>query len=173
MKLVGFYTLLILLLVRNLSVSHAYASEKLPEYTIKAGYLYHFAQLTEWKQRKIENVFNFCIYGDTKILSALIDWQSKPVRGLQANVQQIKSASEVKACHILFVAGVDRIDFSVIRAEAIQQSVLTVTDDPILAAEQVSVFLRPQGKQLVFELDTEVASRSNLVFSSRLLRLVR
>lgn len=157
----------------SLQATCALASEPLPEYTVKAGYLYNFAMLTEWPASAIGAYLEMCFIGDKGLGTALETLQGKVVNSLPINVRLIRHEDEAKACNVLFIADVARADFARIKREIEGRPVLTVTDDSNLAKSGVAIFLRPEQKRLVFEIDTNATKRAQLNISARLLRLAR
>lgn len=152
---------------------NSYARNTLPEYTLKAAYLYNFAVLTEWPQNDIAKNFNLCFFGNEDIKEALNVINGKQVNGLRISVHQLQSTEDVKMCQMIYIAETGHVQAVRIMQEIIALPVLTVTDDERLAEEGMTIFLRPEGQRIVFEIDTAAAKRVNLNISSRLLRLAR
>jgi hypothetical protein len=153
--------------------SCALARDALPEYTIKAGYLYNFALLTEWPPSSIGKAFNICLYRSGIFATALESIQGKRIKKRPITIRYIERPAEMQTCHLLFVAEISRTEMNRVVKEIAAKPILTVTDDKLLEQEGVMVLLRPEGNRLVFELDQAMAERANLKFSSRLLRLAR
>lgn len=151
----------------------ARASDPLPEYTVKAGYLYNFAILTEWPSSALNDSLELCLIGDDDFGSALESLQGKIVNYRPINIRSLSRPGEVKGCNILFIAKVERAEFAILQREIAGQPILTVTDNENLAKSGLTVFLRPERQRLVFEINTNAAKRANLNISSRLLRLAR
>jgi hypothetical protein len=151
----------------------AHASEPLPEYTIKAGYLYNFAILTEWPSSALNDNLELCFVGDDDLGSALESLQGKMVNYRPINIRSLTHPGEVTGCNILFIGKMGHTEFALLQREIAGQPILTVTDNENLAKSGLTVFLRPERQRLVFEINTNAAKRANLNISSRLLRLAR
>ncbi len=151
--------------------SDLWSRDALPEYVIKAGYLYHFGQLTEWPQQTEATEFTLCYYGSELAGKALAGLVHKKINGQPINVRYIDDAASAKACRMLFIAETDDLRSKSILRESARLPVLTVTDSPALADQGAVIFLRPEGQKLVFEIDNELAKQAQLTISSRLLRL--
>ncbi len=150
-----------------------FAGDLLPEYTVKAGYLYNFAMLTEWPADAVGENLELCFIGDDAFGAALEGLQGKTVNNRQINIRLLARPSEAKDCHVLFIAEVGRTEFAQIKREIAGYPVLTVTDNESLAQSGVAIFLRPERQRLVFEIDANTARNANLNISARLLRLAR
>jgi len=81
-------------------------AKAVPEYAMKAVYLYNFAQLTEWPATLAtgRESFNLCVIGPDEIVAAL-----EPLRGRRVNQQHLRllritESSEARQCQMLFVA---------------------------------------------------------------------
>jgi hypothetical protein len=154
-------------------VSCVNAADALPEYTIKAGYLYNFALLTEWPPSSIGTSLELCYFGYEGVGTALESLQNKVVNNRRINIRRLDEPSTVKECHVLFISEMERLDAPKIMREIVGRSILTVTDDESLARAGITIFLRPERHRLVFEINAEAAKTANLNISARLLRLAR
>jgi hypothetical protein len=151
----------------------AFAGDPLSEYTIKTGYLYNFAMLTEWPSGAMGENLELCVIGNDDFGNALEMLQGKTVNSRQINVHILAHPGEAKGCHVLFIAEVDRTEFALLKREVAGRTILTVTDNAKLANSGVMIFLRPEHQRLVFEIDMNAAKNANLNISARLLRLAR
>jgi hypothetical protein len=160
-------------LVLLLASSVVLAQEKaVPEYTMKAAYLYNFAQLTDWPARADSGGdFTICVAGQDEVADALADMAGRSVQGRALRPVRIQQTTDAVQCQLLYVGdgsgqrGMRMID--TLRGKP----VLTVTDDPRVAREGAMLLIVPDGKRLAFEVNRESASRAQLKFSSKLLRL--
>jgi hypothetical protein len=153
--------------------SYVHAREALPEYTLKAAYLYKFALLTEWPADTLGNNINLCFIADEDFGKALDSIQGKQINNRRINTRPIVSAEQTGICNIIFIRQMTNINLTNLIREISTQPILTVTDDEQLAKAGASIFIRPEGKRLVFEINTEAAQSAKLNISSRLLRLAK
>jgi hypothetical protein len=151
----------------------ARAGDLLPEYTVKAGYIYNFAMLTEWPSDAVGENLELCVTGNDDLGTALKTLQGKTASNRQINVRTLAHPGEAKGCHVLFIAELARSEFAQLKREIAGQAILTVTDNADLAKSGVAIFLRPEHQRLVFEIDAGAAKLANLNISARLLRLAR
>jgi hypothetical protein len=149
------------------------ASDALPEYVVKAGYLYNFAMLTDWPQAAVRSTLDVCIMGNNEFGSAIEAIRGKTVSNRHIDVHVIETLREAKDCHILFASGMDRSSMRKLMTEIEALPILTVTDDESIARAGAMIFLRPENQHLVFEINSTAAHHANLQISSRLLRLAR
>lgn len=153
----------------------AYASTQnvLPEYTLKAAFLYNFAVLTEWPEDSLSDRFEVCYFGNDAIGEALEAIRDKRINSRRINIRHLEAARDAKTCHLLFIGGIERFKMASIMDEIAQFPILTVTDNKAFSENGVAIFLRPEGQHLVFEIDAEAAKKVNLNISARLLRLAK
>jgi hypothetical protein len=165
--------MLIALICWSWACSCAHARDALPEYTIKAGYLYNFALLTEWPADSIGDTFNMCLYRSHAFATALEAIRGKLIGKRPIAIQYVDRPKDIQACQLLFVADIPRSEMARVVKAIAGRPVLIVTDDKLLEQEGAMVLVRPEGDRLVFEIDLAMAERVNLKVSSRLLRLAR
>lgn len=146
-----------------------------PEYTMKAVYLYNFAQLTEWPTRPeaAGATFNICTYGQDAIASALVTLSGRAVKQQPLRFLHVANVEEASQCRLLYV-GEDDAERGSHLVQALRGTpVLTVTDAPSVARSGAMLLITTEAHRLVFEVNLNVAKRSQLTFSSKLLRLAR
>lgn len=145
----------------------------LPEEMIKAGYLYHFGLLAEWPTESQSRELNYCFTGSSQYLAAADALDGKVIRGRSIRARLVDRSGMVDGCDLLYFSEAESADFRRMINSVASLPVLTVTDDDRLAKSGIAIFIRPEGKNLVFEINNQVALDSNIHLSSRLLRLAR
>jgi hypothetical protein len=146
-----------------------------PEYTMKAVYLYNFAQLTEWpaKPEAAGATFNICTYGQDVLASALAALHGRTVNQQPLRFLQVTNAEEASQCQLLYI-GEDEAERGSHLVEALRGApVLTVTDAPLVARSGAMLLITTEAQRLAFEVNVNSAKRSQLTFSSKLLRLAK
>jgi hypothetical protein len=166
----------LLCLLMALSVD-AWAQPAVPEYALKAAYLYHFIQYTDWPQvimQKID-VLQICVAQDHPLLPALAALNNKRAHNkviavkIMQNPEQQQDAMP-EPCHVLVLAaGEQERPFA--RAET--PGMLTVADTLDEPRTDVIITLFMAENRLVFAVNNTLARRSELKISSKLLRLAR
>ena len=147
----------------------------IPEYTMKAAYLYNFAQLTDWPMQSgaSDGVFNLCVFGQDEVLSALESLRRKTINGHQLRPVRITESSDARQCHLLYVGEMDAGRAGRVLDSLRKAPILTVTDDPRLTRSGVMLLIVPEERRLSFEVNVEVARSAQLKFSSKLLGLAK
>lgn len=157
-------------LLMALLIMPAVAADRIPEYTIKAGYLYNFALLTDWPAQTNAG-FRWCFYGEDKFGSSLDAMRGKTANGRSIEVRMISKPEEARTCQAVFVSSMDRTQFKKLAEVIADSPVLTVTDEASLARSGVMILLKSETRRVGLEIDLEATKRVNLNISARLLRL--
>jgi hypothetical protein len=148
----------------------AHAAEPVPEYELKAAFLYNFMLFTEWPGKPGENL-TLCLYGQDRFGAALDPIEGKPVKNAGIRILRPDALSQLRGCHVLFVAdsempGLQRI------LEAVKGApVLTVADSKGAARAGVMINLTLVEQHVTFEINAAAARAAGLNISSKLLRL--
>jgi hypothetical protein len=148
------------------------APKAVPEFIMKAAYLYNFAQLTEWPDGGNET-FNLCVYGTYEIDAALEALRGKTINRRPLRLVRVTDAAEAQQCQLLFVGEGESGPGSRLFGKLQGTPVLTVTDDPRMNRSAAMLILFPEARRLAFEASVDLAKRSRLKFSSKLLGLAR
>lgn len=145
-------------------------SEELPEYRLKAAFLYNFAVFTEWPA-DVGSTINLCIHGADPFGSELDSLQGKKVGERSLAVHRKAQREALNACQIVFIASTAADQLPRVLDTVRGLPVLTVADTP--GAMQLGVALNMQVTQgrITFEANLKSARAARLNLSSRLLRL--
>lgn len=149
------------------------ANDPLPEYTVKAGYLYNFALLTEWPPGSMEGDLELCFFGSSDAFAFLDTLQGKSINKRHIALRAITGSHEVQGCHLLYIAESEKVAAIRLMRDIAGLPMLSVTDDERVAKTGAIIFLRPERQRLVFEINIDAAKAANLGLSARLLRLAR
>src|SRR5213078_1103957 len=97
--------------------------------------------------------------------------KNKSINGHSFAIKRIRSFSEFRSCHILFISSSERRRLPDILKAVSGASVLTVseTDRFIQAGGMINFFM--EGNKVRFEINNEPAKRAGLRISSKLLNL--
>jgi len=159
----------ILLLKADLTLSN----EALPEDTIKAGYLYHFGQLTKWPEDALNGQLHYCVYGAQSVGDSLSNLDGKVIKGRDIAIREVERSDDLKKCNLLYLRGNDPFVSRELVAAVADKPVLTITDDDQLAKAGIAIHIKPQGERLVFSINNGLAKSANLLLSSKLLKLAK
>ncbi len=161
---------LLLLLPLRLS-----AQAVVPEYDLKAAFVYNFALFTDWPADLIfeGGILNICINSSSALRQPLAALDGTPVKGKKIAVRHLIALNNLDSCHVLFVDSNDREHWMRIKKELAGASVLTVSDDDEIGHGGSIIAMAMDRNRIVFDIDTRAARQARLVLSSKLLRLAR
>lgn len=150
---------------------HAQASEAVPEYTMKAAYLYNFALLTTWPDTTTANGadFNLCLYGQDTVGPALDRLNGKDVNGQKVRVQHLDKPEDALRCQLIYISDLDSSRANRLGTILRNAPVLTVSDGQL--GKTAMIKLAPQNQRLAFTINASAAQSARLQFSSKLMRL--
>jgi hypothetical protein len=146
------------------------AAEELPEYRLKAAFLYNFIMFTEWPT-STGGTLNLCIYGSDPFGAEIDAVQGKAVDGRRIAVQRKNAADSLKACQIVFVAASAMDSLPRVLTGLRGQTVLTVADSTGAMHQGVALNMAVRQSKVSFEANVPAARNGGVVLSSKLLRL--
>jgi YfiR/HmsC-like len=146
------------------------ANEGLPEYRLKAAFLYNFALFTEWPS-EVGNTLNLCIYGSDPFGSEIDGLEGRAVRERHIAVHRLTRMESLKGCQIVFIAASATSNLPQVIASLRGAVTLTVADSPGAADQGVALNMNVVMGRTTFEANLEAARSAKLVLSSKLLGL--
>ena len=147
-------------------------AEELPEYRLKAGFLYNFMVFTEWPA-DVGTKLNLCILGQDPFgseIDALID---KPIGGRSIIVQRLLSRKSLTDCQVLFITRSAITGLPAVLEAVSGRPVLTVADSPDAAAGGVAINMEVRDSKVSFEVNLRGVQGARLKLSSKLLHLAK
>ena len=145
-------------------------SDGLPEYRLKAAFLYNFALFTEWPS-EVGNTLNLCVYGEDPFGPEIDGLEGKAVGERRIVVHRPTSIESLKGCQVVFVASSAASSLPHVIASLHGAAVLTVADSPGAADQGAALNMSVVMGRTTFEANLEAARSAKLVLSSKLLRL--
>lgn len=145
-----------------------------PEYVLKAGFLYNFAQFTTWPIRP-DKLLHLCVLGPDPFGAALDAIDGKDIAGNRLVINRMRSTeTALRTCQIIFVTDTE-VDGFVARVstDSSHNGLLTIADREGAARAGVIIGLTLEERRLGFEFNQQAAERSGVAISSKLLRLAR
>ena len=146
------------------------------EYTVKAAFLFHFAQFVEWPVEAFtgaDSPLTYCTIGEDPFRGALeesISGKSIGTRRLQ--VRHAKELAQIAGCQVLFIAASEKRRAEEL-AVASKGAVLTVGETEGFTTEGGIIgFCREQNK-IRFEINLNAAGKAQLKISAKLLSLAK
>jgi hypothetical protein len=145
------------------------------ETSIKAVYLFHFAQFVDWPENAFatpQSPFVIGIYGDEPLAASVEDAvMSETVRGRKLVVRRCASIDDVTDCQILFISRSRAASLDRILARVKGKSILTVSDIENFTSRGGMVRFLTERNRVHFRINTEEPPKVGLTISSKLLRL--
>ena len=155
--------------VQALLVQPARADE-LPEYRLKAAFLYNFALFTEWPA-DVGDTLHLCIDGEDPFGEEIDGLQGKAVGERTLAVLRKANGDSLRGCQIVFVATSAMPNLRHVLDELGDKPVLTVADSPDAARHGVALNMAVAKSKVTFEANLKAARDAHLNLSSKLLRL--
>jgi YfiR/HmsC-like len=145
-------------------------ANELPEYRLKAAFLYNFALFTEWPA-EVGKTINLCVVGRDPFGKELDELQGKAL-GERSIAVLRKSVNEpLRGCQVLFVPESSIAGLPRMLEELRDRPVLTVADCPSSAGQTVALNMSVVQNKVTFEANVAAARTQRLTLSSKLLRL--
>lgn len=147
-------------------------AEPLPEYAVKAGFLYNFAVYTEWPaEAQPTDTFKLCVMGEDPFEQALAAIQGKSLR--QSVVQVITGVdlASAKQCHLLFINEPDSVHLGNIIRRLGNLPILTVAQQEDFLRVGGMIQLSMEENRVRFSVNWAAARQARLKLSAAMLRL--
>jgi hypothetical protein len=158
------------------------ASSPMPqlEYRVKAGFLYYFAQFTEWPKGTFADTeekrapVRLCVLGSDPFGTMLEDTlKDRLVDGRAIEIVRAKTLEEAKGCHVLFISSHEKDRIAELLAKLPEGPVLTVSETPGFAKQGGMVNFYVENGRVLFEVNRQAIHARKLSLSSKLLRLAK
>jgi YfiR/HmsC-like len=145
-------------------------SDDLPEYRLKAAFLYNFALFTEWPA-STGSTLNLCVYGPDPFGQEIDALQDKAVGDRHIVVRRVTRIESLTACQLVFIADPSADGISRVLSTLHGAAVLTIADAPGAAKRGVALNMSVVENKISFEANLTAARTANLKLSSKLLSL--
>lgn len=156
----------------HLNVSSAAQAEALPEYQVKAAFLYNFANYTQWPD-DIGNKFDICIHGEHFFGSELNQMQEKKINQRDISINYTNQIEDLGDCQMVFISHTSAFIIKAILDHLKDRPVLKITDNLNRLHEGVTINIVVVHGKIKFDVDLSAAKSSGLDLSSQLLRFAR
>jgi len=167
--------LLCIILVISGVQQSACAQSTAEEYQVKAAFLYHFAQLSDWPAGVLNAAdpsLKLCIFDDEPRRQELQSTiEGKTIGAWVLHVRLISQAQEAQGCNILFLSHDQARRQTAILRSLRGMPVLTVGETPNFLSEGGMIRFHLDEDKIRFDINLEAAESSHLKISSRLLLL--
>lgn len=145
-------------------------AEDLPEYRLKAAFLYNFVLFTEWPA-DIGATLGMCIVGRDPFGKEIDELQGKAVGERSIAVLRKSVGDPLRNCQLVFIAESAIASLPKMLDELRDRPVLTVADCPAAAGQNVALNMSVVQNRVTFEANLHAARAARLNLSSKLLRL--
>lgn len=149
-------------------------AQDVTEPSLKAAFIYNFAKFTEWPQDVLPGTapFTACVLEDAPIADALErSVKGRQLSGRGISVSRVTLEGPLRSCHLLYVSRVTAARVSEIVAAVHGAPVLTISDADDFARLGGIAHMFVENGKMRFNLNLELARRSRLQLSSKLLVL--
>jgi YfiR/HmsC-like len=149
-------------------------AQDVTESSLKAAMIYNFAKFTDWPEDILPAAATFtaCVLGDVTVRAALErNGKARQLSGRDVRVSQVELDGKLRSCNLLYVSGVTPAQVAAIVAAVQGAPVLTISDLDDFSRSGGIVHMFVESGNMRFDLNLEVAKRSRLQLSSKLLVL--
>jgi hypothetical protein len=149
-------------------------AQDVTEPSLKAAFVYNFAKFTEWPEDVLPTAgsFSACVLDAGPVGDALERAvKGRQVAGRQITVQRVRLGNALRGCHLLFVSGLNQEQVGAVVSSVRGASVLTISDIDDFARIGGIAHVFVENGKMRFDLNLELARRSRLQLSSKLLSL--
>lgn len=152
-------------------------SAPIPEYDMKAAYLYNLAMYTEWPQNAsnspTNNTVRLCILGEDSFGASLNNLSRSRNTGMKIQLSYLTDAKQADFCQILFIDKSEIKNTASVLKLLENKSILTVTDNEELFRMGLMVGMFLDKNRLIFDINYALASAAKIMISSKLLKMAR
>jgi len=147
------------------------------EYSVKAAFLFHFAQFVEWPEGAFQNASSpivYCTIGEDPFQGALdVSLKGKTIDARALQVRHLKDGSEAQGCHVAFIGKTGK--------KRVTDELASLGTSPVLTIGETEEFVKDNGmiafcveeNKIRFNINLKAAEKANLKISSRLLTLAK
>lgn len=152
------------------SIAHA----QVPEYDLKAAFVYNVALFTDWPADTFtdkDETFTFCVAGTDPFGSALDSLLAKLLKQRKIYISRLGKNINPGRCHVLFIPASENGQAETILKDIRNTSVLTVSEDNTTFKKGSMLNLSIIDNRLHFQVNMDALTAAKLTISSKLLRL--
>jgi hypothetical protein len=147
----------------------------LPEYVVKAGFLFNFAKYVDWPSEAFDNAdapFIIGVVGADPFGGGLEKTlKSKVVKNRAFVIRRYPDAGEIRRCHILFVPRTEMEQLREILKRAEAWPVLTVGEDEGFSRAGGTANILIEKEKPRLEVNPDAAEKARLSIDPKLLKV--
>lgn len=148
--------------------------EALPEYVLKAGFLFNFAKYVDWPADAFDGPEAPIVVGivgkDPFGADLEKSLAGKTVRNRGFRIVRFAEPADIARCHMLFVPKSEKGRTEPILARAAQWPALTVGEDPGFAKAGGAAGILIENEKPRLEVNRDAAEKAGLTISAKLLK---
>ena len=144
--------------------------ESLPEYRLKAAFVYNFIAYTEWPYDLGSDV-NLCLIGNHPFGEEIDSLDGRHVNQYHVAVKIKAQSDNLQDCEAVFVSSDAIIYLPKILQKLNDNPVLTIADTESAIDRGIMLNIRIAHEKLFFEANQKSARNAGLMLSAKLLRL--
>lgn len=160
----------LLALAGLLALAPGARANDLPEYRLKAAFIYNFIVYAEWPAQT-GGTLNLCLHGADPFGVEIDGLQGKAAGGRQIAVVRRAAGESLKGCQVVYFAPPLGDKLPRLLETLRGQAVLTIADSPGAARQGVALNMSVVQRKIGFEANLQAARGAGLNLSSKLLRL--
>lgn len=169
--------LLVAILVAGVHVAPVLAEPAVPEYKLKAVFLFRFTDYVMWPPKAFEHSERPFVIGiiGTDPFGDFIDEtvRGETVKGHAVQVRRFKSLDEITTCNMLFVGTSAAGRVPEILQKVKGRPILTVSDLPDFANSGGMIRFTKSGSRVGFRINVNAAKEAGLSISAKLLQMAQ
>lgn len=168
----NYIKIVLIISLSALSLSESYARSSNRENAIKAGFIYNFALYStgEWFDPNTSDFYRICSNDSDFVKAAQITLANQRVKGKPVVATYIDHAEA--GCHSLFI--VERNEHQPVSLDSVEfVSTMIISESKNIAQWSGHINLFKTGGKIRFEIAPQRLNRSNIVLSSKVMRLGR
>ena len=167
--------ILSLILLLNAALSLRAQETGFDEYQVKAAFLYNFAKFVEWPPGTFANPHDpigICVVGQSPFGLTLDDMvRGKKIGDRAFAVRSVPDTQQASRCQIIFIGASERKRTRALLDELKNAPVLTAGETDDFTALGGIIGFKLEGTRVRIQVALDVAERTKLRISSKLLRL--
>ncbi len=142
--------------------------------SLKAAFLFTLARFTEWPAGNPGGPLTLCVRGDAAVDEELVRLAGhRQVGGRAIAITRVTESQQLRACHLLYLAGNQAAGSAQVLDEVSDLPVLTVGDGELFARTGGVAALFMEGSRMRFAINPEALLRTGLRLSSKLLGIAK
>jgi len=149
------------------------SADGVKEYSVKAALTLNFARFTEWPVDTIyiDESIHLCVIGNSEVEEAFAEVDHKPVGDWQLKISYVDESTELKNCHLVYVAYSEKQRLREVFAATKGQPVLTIGEMDEFTSLGGMINLEIKQGKIIFQINLAAANEVNLRISARVLKL--